>query len=94
MIIGRQRISCQTLANAKIEAESYINAENGVESADDAIAGALDIIAEDISDCTEVRVQLGEFYNNNALIVSKAAKEECSSVVNILIISYSKHCFL
>ena len=34
------------------EAVNYVDAEKGVETADDAIAGAMDIIAESISDFT------------------------------------------
>lgn len=66
----------QTLANPYKEAEKYIDEEKGVESVDDAINGALDIIAEAISDDADVRKKLMAFYNRNALIVSKAGNPD------------------
>ncbi len=70
----------QTLADPEKEAEKYINEEKGVPNAEEAIAGACDIIAEAISDDTALRTQLGSFYDKTALIVSKQAKEEENSV--------------
>ncbi len=66
----------QTLANPYKEAEKYIDAEKGVETVDDAITGALDIIAESISDDADVRKKLMAFYNRNALIASKAGNPD------------------
>ena len=40
-------------------AKEYIDVEKGVENAQDAISGALDIIAENISDDAEYRKQIG-----------------------------------
>ena len=59
-------------------AVDYIDAEKGVESIEDALAGASDIIAEEISDDAEIRKLLREFIGRNALIRSKAATEEDS----------------
>lgn len=70
----------QTLADPEKEAEKYINEEKGVTTAEEAIVGACDIIAEAISDDTALRTQLGTFYDRTALIVSKQAKEEENSV--------------
>ena len=41
-------------------AAEYIDAEKGVESADDALAGASDVIAEIVSDSAEIRRRLRE----------------------------------
>lgn len=60
------------------EAESYISEENEVATAADALQGAMDIIAEGISDNASIRALLRAFYSSNAIIVSKAAKEEDS----------------
>ena len=59
-------------------AAEYVNAEKGVESVEDALAGASDIIAEQISDDAEIRKILREFIENNASVVSSAAVEEDS----------------
>ena len=59
-------------------AEEYINEEKGVKTADDAIAGAKDIIAEDISDNAEYRKAIRALTHDHGLIVSKKAKEEDS----------------
>ncbi len=59
-------------------AEGFIDAEKGVESVDDAIAGACDIIAEMISDNAGARRMLRELTLHNAVVVTRAAKEEDS----------------
>ncbi len=59
-------------------AEDYVNPEKGVETAEDALAGAGDIIAEQISDDAEVRKQLRELLRRSGRLVSKAATEEDS----------------
>lgn len=64
------------------EAEKYINEEKGVASIDDAIAGAMDIIAEDISDNADFRKKLREMTQNNGFITSKNAKDEDSVYSN------------
>ena len=59
-------------------AKEYINAEKGVESVEDALAGASDIIAERISDDAEIRKKLRSFIESNAYLVSVAATEDDS----------------
>ncbi|MBQ7399834.1 MAG: RNA-binding transcriptional accessory protein [Clostridia bacterium] len=59
-------------------AAEYINAELGVESAEDALSGACDIIAEIISDDAEIRKLLKAAINEFGSIISRAAKEEDS----------------
>ena len=60
-------------------AKEYINEEKGVETAEDAIAGALDIIAENISDDADYRKKIKSMCFREALIVTKGAKEEKST---------------
>lgn len=61
-------------------AEKYIDIEKGVENTDDAIQGAMDIIAENVSDNAEIRKRLKNIIRLNGLIVSKAADAEKDSV--------------
>lgn len=57
-------------------AQSYVNPEKGVETADEAIQGAKDIIAEDLSDDAGVRKTLREILQRNGSLRSVAATEE------------------
>ena len=57
-------------------AKEYISEEKKVESAEDAIAGAKDIIAEDISDNAKYRKYIKGACYREALIETKASKEE------------------
>ena len=59
-------------------ARDYIDPEKGVETLEDALAGASDVIAEDISDNAEIRSKLRSFIESSASLVSKAATEEDS----------------
>ncbi|MBE7004572.1 MAG: RNA-binding transcriptional accessory protein, partial [Ruminococcaceae bacterium] len=59
-------------------AVGYIDAEKGVESAEDALAGASDIIAERISDDAALRKTLRALYEKKGFVSSSAATEEDS----------------
>ena len=59
-------------------AESFINEEKGVKDARSAIAGALDIIAEDISDNADYRKEIRALTYEYGFLSSKAAKDETS----------------
>lgn len=59
-------------------AEKYIDAEKGVDNADDALAGASDIIAEMVSDSADIRRRLRELFMNKGHLISSAAKDEDS----------------
>lgn len=58
------------------EAAEYIDEEKGVETAEDALAGASDIVAETISDDAEVRKSLRGFILRQAVLHSEAVTEE------------------
>ncbi len=57
------------------QAASFIDAEKGVASAEEALAGACDIIAEEISDNAEYRKQLRKLTYDHGLLSAKAAGE-------------------
>ncbi len=60
------------------EAEKYINEEKGVLTVEDAINGAKDIIAEDISDNADYRKNIRRLTYMNSAIASKQGKGENS----------------
>ena len=57
-------------------AKGYIDAEKGVETADDAIGGALDIIAEDISDNADLRKKLRMQFGRRGHVTASASSED------------------
>ena len=59
-------------------AAPFVNEEKGVENEAAALAGACDIIAEDLSDDAEIRRLLKELIRKKGRFVSKAATEEDS----------------
>ena len=60
------------------EAANYIDAEKGVSTAEEALAGASDIIAETISDDAALRRRLRELIRRSGVLRSQNAKEEDS----------------
>ena len=59
-------------------AKEYIDPEKGVETAEDALAGASDIIAEMISDNADIRSRLRDLISAKAVLKSEAVTEEDS----------------
>ena len=59
-------------------AASYVDEEKGVASPEEALAGAMDIIAEMISDDASIRKRLRYVAMNYAVLVSKGTTEESS----------------
>lgn len=57
-------------------AKDYIDLEKGVETVEDAIAGAMDIIAENISDNATCRKEIKRMCYRDGIIVTKASKPE------------------
>ena len=57
-------------------AKKYINEEKGVANEDEAISGALDIIAENIADDSDYRKKIKSMCFREAVISTKATKEE------------------
>ena len=64
-------------------AKDFINEEKGVATAEEAIAGALDIIAENLSDDADIRKALRELCSRKGSLVSKAADPEADTVYKL-----------
>jgi protein Tex len=60
------------------EANKFINVEKEVKTAEEAIAGALDIIAEDISDNADFRKEIRALTFREGVVLTKGLKEESS----------------
>ncbi len=71
------------------EAAKYIAPEKGVETAQDALQGASDIVAEIISDDADIRKSLRELYSRRASITSKSAAKEPEDSVYRLYYEFS-----
>ena len=64
-------------------AAAFVNEEKGVSSAEDALAGASDIIAENLSDDASIRKALRELMNRKATLVCKAENPDEDSVYRL-----------
>ncbi len=73
-------IFAQENSNVNEQAENFTDIEKGVETVEEAVRGAMDIIAENISDNAEIRKRLKNIIRLNAYIVSKAADPDKDSV--------------
>lgn len=62
----------------EVQAESYINEELGVSSAEEALAGACDIIAENVSDNADFRKTVRKITFDTGFISTKGSTEEDS----------------
>ncbi len=73
-------IFAQEVVTGTVEelATPFINEELGVSSAEEAISGACDIIAENISDDAEIRRLLKDLIHKKGLLVSQKTSEEDS----------------
>ena len=61
----------QTQINPLAEAASFVDAEKEVESAEDALAGARDIVAEWVNENPEARAEMRKLYAKEAVMASK-----------------------
>ena len=64
-------------------AESYIDLEKGVSTVEEALSGASDIIAEDLSDDPAIRKDLRNLMNRRAVLTAKATDPEQDSVYRL-----------
>ena len=78
-----QSIYAQTGEKTEELAAAYVNAENGVASIEEALAGASDIIAEMISDDPEIRKLLRQKMERQAIITVSAADPDAESVYQL-----------
>ncbi|MDQ0418423.1 uncharacterized protein J2Z48_002615 [Croceifilum oryzae] len=76
------RILASTRDLHKIEQEAitFVNPEQGIESADEAIQGAMDILAEELSEDAEIRKWVREYTWNHGVLTSKGKDSEARSV--------------
>ena len=70
----------ETSADPLELAEEYVNEENEVPTKEVALQGALDIIAENISDSADIRNKLRNFYTATAIVDVKATDKDKESV--------------
>lgn len=76
-------IMAQDSSDPAEAAQGFVDAEKGVESSDEAIQGAMDIIAEQVSDNAEIRKRLKNIIRLNAMLRTKAADPEAKSVYTL-----------
>ncbi len=62
------------------ESQKFINVENGLETEEEVIQGASDIIAENVSDDAELRKSIRKLYEKAAKIESRASDENAETV--------------
>lgn len=62
------------------ESAKYVNAELAVETAEDALQGAMDIVAEEIADEAAIRAWVRKYSMDHGVIVSEAKNSEEESV--------------
>ena len=63
------------------EASAYVDEEKGVPTAEDALQGAMDVIAEMVSDDAALRGRLKDYYHRDALVETRLAKEDIEDTV-------------
>ena len=61
-------------------AAEYVNVEKGVETAEDALKGAMDIIAENISDDADIRRRLRNLFSVIGVVTATATDKDADSV--------------
>ena len=78
-----QAIFAQDGSDPAVLAKDFVNPELGVETVEDALAGASDIIAEDLSDDADIRKGLRQLMTRKAVLISKADDPEKDSVYRL-----------
>lgn len=75
-IILKQESKCDPVKSA----EDFVDEEKGVANVEDALQGAMDIIAETVSDNAEIRKRIRNLANVNGVVASVAVDAEKDSV--------------
>ncbi len=78
-----QAIYAQDGSDPAVLAEAYVDPEKGVSSVEEALAGASDIIAGDLSDDPAIRKSLRELIARKGSLVTKAADPEEDTVYRL-----------
>ena len=76
-------IFAQDGQDPRVLAAGYLDPEKGVETIEDALQGANDIIAEDLSDNAEIRKALRELVNRKGLLTCKAEDPDTDTVYRL-----------
>jgi uncharacterized protein len=76
-------IFAQDGSDPAVLAQDYVSPEKGVETVEDALAGASDIIAEDLSDDADIRKALRELISRKAVLTCTAEDPEADSVYRL-----------
>jgi uncharacterized protein len=71
-----QRLFIQEDIDPMAEAAAFVDPEKGVDSAEDALAGARDIIAEWVNEDQTARARMRDFYSSKAVFKSKVISEK------------------
>ncbi len=74
-VIGATSANLPTSAPLLVLAAAYISAEKGVASAEEALQGASDILAEEVAEKAELRAAVRSFILQNAVISSRVKDE-------------------
>ena len=69
-------ISAQRQIDLEKEAARYVNAEKGIQSVEEALAGARDILAERISENITIRARLRNIFRQHSNITTKRIKDK------------------
>ena len=83
---GLEPLAVELIRPGKSEPEfssyikSFVDPEKGVETVEDALQGAMDIIAEDIADDPDYRALVKNIYWKNAMLIVDAVDKEAKSV--------------
>ncbi len=75
-----QAIFAQDGKSPEALAQDYIDPDKGVETVEDALAGANDIIAENLSDDSDIRKELRALFHRRGSLICKAADPEADTV--------------
>jgi len=78
--LARYLLSFPRLGDPREEAGKYLNQEKGVFSPEEALQGAMDIVAEEISDDPDVRGWVREYTFKNGLLITTASAQGKPSV--------------
>ncbi len=78
-----EAIFAQDGQDPSVLAQAYVDAEKGVATVEEALAGASDIIAENLSDDAAIRKNLRELMSRKALLQCKAEDPDTDSVYRL-----------
>ena len=78
-----EAIFAQDGRDPQVLAQDYVNPEKGVNSVEEALSGASDIIAENLSDDAAIRKDLRQLMNRRAVMVCRAADPDTDTVYRL-----------